>query len=350
MLAISRCARSSGDRRREAIVTLRGLRIVVCRTATVSAPRTASAGAGLRAIAREFPTIAVRFESPGDRTSAPRVDEAAGGGDARDVTIDVASWNDGNRPFDPFDELVEPIAWSSPTTLVVDGSLDASPLAALEMLTRWQWLIGRRNTASAGSEFDAVLSRLAALHDLDKPLVRADYTHALDTWQWLLRLDPAASAATQMAALLHDVERLESEADKRIEHRAPDYLRFKESHARRGALIADGVLDSCGIGGAIRERAVSLVAEHESQGDDPDRASLNDADALSFFSRNSAGYADYFGEVQLRRKIAYTLRRMRPSARGRLATVRLRDDVGRALVQVEGDGTRAVGIGVGAGQ
>jgi hypothetical protein len=304
-------------------VTLAGLRIVVCRTATVSAPRTASTYAG-RALAREFPTVAVGVDLSDDPNEASA------------AAIDVRRWNDRRQPFEPFEAIVESIAHGTSGTLSVhtDESLHAAERAAVEMLTRWQWLIDRRNGASSTPEFDSVLERLGRLHAADKPLVRADYLHALDTWQWTLRLDPAAGAALQMAALLHDIERLESEADARVEHRAPDYVRFKTRHAHRGARMAYDVLESCGVESAVRDQTTLLVRDHESPGDDPDRALLNDADALSFFSRNSAGYADYFGPAQTRRKIAYTLGRMRGAARERLTTVRLRDDVGRLLAEV----------------
>jgi hypothetical protein len=316
--------------------------MIVCRTATVSAPRTASAYAG-RALAREFPTVTVQV----DAETVHDPTDAAGTSDASvaAAAIDVGRWNDHRQPFEPFDAVAEAMAQSPSGTLSVQAaeSLPAAERAALELLTRWQWLIGRRNEASSTPEFDSVLERLANLYAVDKPLVRADYVHALDTWQWLLRLDPRAGAAVQMAALLHDVERLESEADARVEHRAPDYVRFKTRHAHRGARMAYDVLESCGVGSALRARTTLLVRDHESPGHDAERGLLNDADALSFFSRNSAGYADYFGPAQTRRKIAYTLGRMREAARERLTTVRLRDDVERLLVEV-GDDVRGLAI------
>jgi hypothetical protein len=303
-------------------VTLAGLRIVVCRSATVGRPRTGAIGDAMRTLAREFPTLAIDVDDPAEASSPP-------------ATVDLAQWSDRRLPFDPFDAAVEALARSPAATLVVRGAPEPATQMALEATTRWQWLIGRRNAVSDAPEFDELLDRMAALHDLDKPLVRADYIHALDTWQWVLRLDPSAGAAVQMAALLHDVERLESEADERVEHRAPNYARFKASHAQRGAAIARALLESCGVAGGTTTRAAALVAEHETPGVDPERALLNDADGLSFFSRNSAGYADYFGPVQMRRKVAYTLARMRAPATARLATVRLRKDVAAALTDLE---------------
>jgi hypothetical protein len=187
--------------------------------------------------------------------------------------------------------------------------------------------VRRRNTASRTGWFERLLSLLRDAHDLAKPLVLADWNHAIDTWQWVLRLEPECGAEVQMAALLHDIERLESEAERRVEHLAPSYTAFKERHACRGAEIAAQLVRASGFDGGTAERVAGLVGVHEVSGDDPERALLNDADALSFFSQNSAGYVDYFGAEQAGRKIAYSLRRLRPGALRRLDGVRLRRDV-----------------------
>ncbi len=313
-------------------MTLAALQIIVCRSASVRRARPDIADVPTLTLAHEFPSVSIRV------------------GDARDdyphaPTISAEQWVDRRCPFEPFDAIVEPAARTTRATLGVYGPLEAVVATSLEAMTRWQWLVARRNRASQTADFDAVLARLEALHDLEKPLVRADHIHALDTWQWLLRLDPAADAGLQMAALFHDVERLESEADERVEHHAADYAEFKANHARRGASLARDVLEGCGVPSATRERAVSLVAEHESPGAEPGRALLIDADALSFFSRNSDGYVDYFGLAEARRKVAYSLGRMRPAARARLATVRLREDVARLVNEVEASAHAAVYAG-----
>ena len=251
-------------------------------------------------------------------------------------TVALDRWLDHRNDFAPFDEIVDELAETDFATLVVRGPPDEVSRAAGEMLTRWQRHLGRRNLSSANLSFEAVLATLGSLHDLTKPLVRADWHHALDTWQWLLRIEPSARTAVQLAALLHDVERLESEADARIEHLAPSYEDFKGRHARRSAAIAHGVLASCGVDLGVAERTVELVAAHEERGEGSELAALNDADALSFFSQNSAGYLDYFGPAQTTRKITYTLGRMRPSAVDRLGTLRLRADVEELLARTQG--------------
>lgn len=244
-----------------------------------------------------------------------------------DPVFDASAWT-GARDFRPWDEAME----SSPSEAIsVRGAGRDVARVACEVATRYQRWIGRRNDASRAPVFDAVLRAHAGLHDCDKPLVRADFDHAVDTWQWMLRLDPDASLAAQLAALFHDVERLESEADRRVEHHAPDYQAFKDAHAKKGGDRAYEVLVAAGVEAPTAERVRELVSKHERRGPDAEIDLLNDADALSFFSLNSAGYIDYFGALQTKKKVRYTLARMSDRARARLAHVRLRADVAPIL-------------------
>ena len=254
----------------------------------------------------------------------------------------AAEWDKPRFDFWDFDTRMDDLAeraGSGPFLLYIGSDLERMPGLVLEVLTRCQRLAGRRNAASACAAFDWVLERHRALHDLGKPLVLADYRHALDVWQWVLRLEPRAGLAVQLAALFHDVERLASEAEERIEHRASDYQTFKGEHARNGAAMTEEILAGLPLGGIdaeTRRQAARLVAAHErppSSGD-PDAADLallNEADALSFFSLNSSGYWDYYGPEATRRKVAYTLARLRPEGRRRLRQMRLRPQVERIL-------------------
>jgi Domain of unknown function (DUF4202) len=186
---------------------------------------------------------------------------------------------------------------------------------------RTQRLAPQRSIAEPWFERVHVLHR--GLHDLDKPLVRADYDHALDAWQWTLRLDAEASPAVQLATLLHDVERLASEADARVEHQAADYQAFKDAHALAGAAFARRLLERAEVPRTLIDRAVALVELHERRGNDREIMLVNDADALSFFSLNSPGYLAYFGLEQTRKKVDYTLARMSPAAREWLPRLRV---------------------------
>lgn len=201
---------------------------------------------------------------------------------------------------------------------------------ALAIATRCQRWIDRRNWYSNTPLFSRVLELHRSLHDLQKPLVRADWEHALDTWQWVLRLRPLATIAVQVAALMHDIERLSSEPDQRVEHLTTDYDAFKDAHARAGAEQIRTELSRTGISASVIDEVARLVSLHERAGQG-DLALLNTADALSFFSLNSPGFADYFSPEHTRRKVAWTLKRLPPAERLRLQWLHLRADV-RSLV------------------
>jgi Domain of unknown function (DUF4202) len=268
----------------------------------------------LRELASDFPSIHVSSSRPD-------------GISANEVVVRASEWRAPAFDVYRFDGALDRADHEGAFALHV---LDDDPprSAAVEILNRCQRTIRRRNRGSESARFDAVLAMHRRMHDVDKPLVRADYNHALDTWQWLLRLEPRASTALQLAALFHDVERISSEADRRVEHLAADYRAFKNGHAAAGAEIARGALRECGIDEATCGRVAELIAHHEHRATrDAEVLLLNDADALSFFSLNSPGFADYYGPEHTRRKIDYTLGRLGAEARGRLRSIHLRNDV-----------------------
>jgi uncharacterized protein DUF4202 len=195
------------------------------------------------------------------------------------------------------------LAGDAPRSLsLAGGDPERLEQQALATLTRFQRFVGRRNKSSEGAAFDELLARHRALHDLSKPLVRAEFDHALDTWQWLLRLEPNAGFAVQAAALLHD------------------------------ARVAASLLRDLDFAPAAIAHVVRLVEGHEKAPDDREVSTLNDADALSFFSLDSAGFLDHSGPAHTRRKITDSHGRMSERARARLREVVLRPDV-EALVQ-----------------
>jgi hypothetical protein len=253
------------------------------------------------------------------------------------VTLAAEQWGSQLFNFYELDGQLDALAESQdgPFALVLRGGCEET---VREVLTRCQRWMNRRNEASRDALFDRVLRRHREAHDLAKPLVRADYNHALDTWQWVLRLAPDAGLAVQLAALFHDVERLVSEADARIEQHAVHYQTFKTGHAARGAELAEGLLAEAGVDAGTRRQVGRLIAAHESPAapGDPDVEAidlLNDADALSFFSLNSVGYLDYYGPEQTRKKVTYTLRRLRPAAHRHLAGMRLPAPVMGAIAE-----------------
>jgi hypothetical protein len=255
------------------------------------------------------------------------------------VMVTVRRWEDPG--FDPLDldrEVAEATRGSETLVLVVaedDGVAADCVSTALEVVTRYQRLLDARNQHSRGTAFDQVLALHRGLHDLAKPLVAADFDHARDAWRWVLRLDPDASFAVQVAALFHDVERLQSESDVRIEQHAPDYAAFKQAHAQAGGALARAALAPAAIAPALLDRIEALVAEHERPHGDPDKQLLNEADALSFFSLNACGFAAYYGPAHTRTKVAYTLARLGTRGRQALAGVRHRADVAALIREHE---------------
>lgn len=237
-------------------------------------------------------------------------------------TVTAAAWRDDAFDFWAFDRHLDDLVARGEPLRVAASPGDAAVLAR-EIATRGQRLAPRRNAATAGAWFDRVLDEHRALHDLERPLVRADLDHALDAWQWSLRLDPDAPREVQLAVLLHDIERLASEPDARIEHLAADYQAFKDAHARAGARIAHALLVRAGVDRALAGEVAALVAVHERPGDAPALRAINDADALSFFAFNSPGYLRYFGAEQTAAKVRYTLARMSERARHELPALRL---------------------------
>lgn len=289
-----------------------------------AASRSLAERLGAGALAREFPTVTTTAQRPARAGAC--------------VTIDAAAWGTGAIDFDALDRRLDALAGEGHGTLVLEGEPRDPARTALEALTRARRLIGRRNEESASPSFDRLLRMHRALHDVDLPLVRADYDHVLDTWQWTLRPSPSAGLAEQAAAPLHDVERLATEATARREHLAPDYADYKDAHARSsGGMARDLLASGLGLEPAVVERAARLVARHERPGNDPDLALLNDADALSLFSLNSPGFVDYYGEEHARRKMAFSLRRLGPEARARLGQIRLRADVKAMLESALGE-------------
>jgi hypothetical protein len=276
-------------------------------------------GHGLSGLRRTFPSVDLIVTQAAPPTGEVRV-------------FDAEEWRDPAAALHVFDERVGQTHGGDIFLVAPKGSAALVDLA-FEILTRYQAFVWRRNEASDGPLFDRVLAGHRALHDVRKPLVHADLLHALDTHAWLLRLAPDASLALQIAALFHDVERLASEADVRIEHHAEDYEAFKREHARGSARMMADVLGAAGVAEATAARAGALVERHESPDGDDEVARLNDADSLSFFSRNSDGFLRYYGPEHTRKKVAYTLRRMRPAARAELERgVRLHPEVRRLVV------------------
>jgi hypothetical protein len=247
-----------------------------------------------RAAARDFPTVeAVDRLQPADDT----------------VAVESSAWRDGETDFYWVDAQADALGERGLVPVAAAGE----PLVRLELLTRCQRWLDRRNPASRASWFDQLLIFHRSMHDRERPAARAEHNRALDTWQWVMRLDPAASAALQVAGL------------------------FVAAGERASDLLA-------GAPGprSVAERAAYLVRALEPGGDaddgDGEVAVLEDADCLSFFAFGSTSFLDDHGEVETRRKIAATLHRLSLRACAYLPAVRLRRDVAQLFSEAAAPG------------
>jgi hypothetical protein len=240
------------------------------------------------------------------------------------------------------------------------------PQTLIEIMTRYQRLLPRTNSHSLARPFVRILAAHRQLHDLSKPLVRADYDHALDVWQWVLRLAPDASLSLQLAALFHDIERLVSESVEHIEQHAPDYRAYKDAHARAGASLTHRCLRHKGIPSRVLGQVEALIraqesstaqsaaprsdaaaeseqasvaplsseavsAEGTSRSLQEESAILREADALSFFSLNSPSFADHYGPFHTQKKVRHALSRLSTASQLRLGRIKLRADIAELL-------------------
>jgi hypothetical protein len=258
--------------------------------------------------------------------------------------VDLARWRSDSFDLKALDQQVnQALAGAGHCELrMVDrgGDSRASLRAASQVITRFQRFLYGRNRASGTARFDRVLAIHEGLYDRSRPLLAADHDHALDTWQWLLRLGPSASFALQVAALFHDIERLHSEADERVEQFANDYAEWKRAHARTSADITARILGDAGIEVRTVARIHTLVAGHEDPATGTEAQLLADADALSFFSLNSAGFLSYYGAAHTIKKVGHSLARLGARGRRALGDVKLPGDI-RVMVEAALDREQA---------
>ncbi|HEV3074107.1 MAG TPA: hypothetical protein VHB47_06795 [Thermoanaerobaculia bacterium] len=282
----------------------------------------------------------------GSRLQVETADTGGAGGRQRPqrplpgLDLTLAEWQSDSFPFRDFDRFAETLAADAPGgafEIRLSGEARRLAAAARQVVTRCQRLAARRNAASACDLFERALAGHRRLHDRTRPPAASVYAHALDTWQWLLRLDPEAGLAPQLAALFHDVGRLGAEAG---------------TPGGAGAWVTDELLAELDVDLAVRVRVHRLIHGRRPafNAADPfaaEIALLDDADALSFFSFESAAYLDDFGAEQAARQVAHTLARLRPASRTLLTGLRLRTAVARLLERELG--RRAVQIPDGAG-
>lgn len=150
-----------------------------------------------------------------------------------------------------------------------------------------------------------------------------DARHAEDTLAWLLRLRSSIDPALALAALGHDIDRV----DKRrlvLRRDYEDYAAYKDAHAERAAAILHGLLERCGVNEAIVQRACWLVAHHECGGD-PEADLLRDADNLSYFRVNLPAYLVREGHDETLRRCRWSYACLSRRARRHFTHIRHSD-------------------------
>jgi hypothetical protein len=233
---------------------------------------------GWARVVAQFPTVAVQ--------------PLAAGVGAQVLRLDVEEWR--TPEFDPSSWDVRVFSAASAERLalhLVGAQGEELAEAALEILTRYQGLIGRRNAACTGPVFDCLLERHRALHDMSRARGRAHYQHSLDTWQWVLRLNPDAELAVQVAALFHEVE-------------GP---LFEGATPARSADMTRELLADLGVESSTRDRVCRLLTRHERASEEAERELLDEADTLSFFSLHTSDFLRCFGTEHARRHRANVL-------------------------------------------
>jgi hypothetical protein len=228
------------------------------------------------------------------------VQPLAAGVGAQVLRLDVEEWRTPGFEPSTWDARVFSAAKAERLALHLVGAQgEELAEAALEILTRYQGLISRRNAACASSVFDCLLDRHRSLHDMSLAKGRAHYQHSLDTWQWVLRLEPEADLAVQVAALFHEVG-------------GP---LFEGATPARSADMARELLADLGVELGTRERVCRLITHGERASEEAERELLDKADSLSFCSLHTSDFLRSFGSEYARRHGTMALTRPEDSRR-----------------------------------
>ncbi len=131
-------------------------------------------------------------------------------------------------------------------------------------------------------DIDCVKKKIEEI--IEKSSVPEDPLHSKNTLEWLLKLKPDADEALKVAALGHDIERAIEERKVRREDFS-SFHEFKKAHALNSARIMAEIMEECTIGKKLIDDIFSLVAHHETGGDEMAEV-LKEADTISYFDVN----------------------------------------------------------------
>ena len=131
-------------------------------------------------------------------------------------------------------------------------------------------------------DIDCVKKKIEEI--IEKSSVPEDPLHSKNILEWLLRLKPDADEALKIAALGHDIERAIEERKVKREGFS-SFDEFKKAHALNSARIMAEIMAECTIGKKLADDIFSLVAHHETGGDERSEV-LKEADTISYFDVN----------------------------------------------------------------
>ncbi|MBE9542219.1 MAG: DUF4202 family protein [Proteobacteria bacterium] len=155
-------------------------------------------------------------------------------------------------------------------------------------------------------DIDCVKKKIEAI--IEKSSVPEDPLHSKNTLEWLLKLKPDADEALKVAALGHDIERaIEERKVKREDFSSFD--EFKKAHALNSARIMAEIMAECTIGKKLADDIFSLVAHHETGGDERAEV-LKEADTISYFDVNLPLYYARHSVEETKRRVLWGYKKL----------------------------------------
>lgn len=148
-----------------------------------------------------------------------------------------------------------------------------------------------------------------------------EYSHIISVLKWALKLKPDADTALQIAALGHDIDRYDGKKIKREDF--SDYEKFKQTHARRSALIIESMMKKLDFDKETIKKTKLLIENHE-VGGDGDLGILKEADSLSFFDNNVYDYWKTHN-LYFKDKILFMYKRLSKRGKEMVKSLNLKD-------------------------
>lgn len=166
---------------------------------------------------------------------------------------------------------------------------------------------------------------------ISRSRVPEDPVHSENTLKWLLHFEPKADDALIISALGHDIERaMEDIKVKREEY--PDYLSFKDAHARNSALVLKKIMEDMKMDKNLIQEVFNLVSLHEIGGN-PRADLLKDADSISFFDVNLPLFYEREGKEKTLQRAIYGYNKISPPRRSLVRKISYKNSILNDLIK-----------------